>query len=447
MTTPSYDAVVVGSGYAGLRAARDLRDAGCQVLLLEGRDRVGGRCLTGTVPGYEQQLVDFGGAWVNPRHNEYVAGEMDRYGLKLAEEHGPEPHFLWRFDGRTSNEFPVQGEEMFDLERAVYRIIEAARRIDTRVPRDLQELEDLDVSVEDFLKSCGLSGRAYEFFSGFGSLGSGAESSQWSALTAFSLMGAFGASAYAWFAGVAEKLEGGSRTIVDALLEDASPELRLSTPVVGVEQGDDAVTLVVEDGTRIEAAAAVLAVPLNVWGDIEFTPALAAGKAAFRAEPHPNRMGKFWAAVRGAPVGAMGFGPDSDILFIAPQYEVGDDTFLMVGFSAPPNLLDVKDKDAVAAAIEEYYPQAEVLEVAAHDWGADRFSKGGWQTYRPGQATSLHSALQEPEGRVFFASADTAVRWIGWFDGALESGARAASQALELLAPGNRDAAPAGGSR
>jgi monoamine oxidase len=51
----------------------------------------------------------------------------------------------------------------------------------------------------------------------------------------------------------------------------------------------------------------------------------------------------------------------------------------------------------------------------------------------PGMLTRYHSALGRPEGRIAFAGSDIAVRWIGWLDGALETGARAARDVLTII--------------
>ncbi|MGB1556298.1 MAG: FAD-dependent oxidoreductase, partial [Oceanococcaceae bacterium] len=59
----SLDCLIVGAGLAGLKAALELQAAGRKVLLLEARDRVGGRSMPGTIAG---QTVDFGGQWVGP---------------------------------------------------------------------------------------------------------------------------------------------------------------------------------------------------------------------------------------------------------------------------------------------------------------------------------------------------------------------------------------------
>lgn len=62
----SYDVIVIGAGLAGLRAALDLKKAGKAVLVLEARDRVGGRSMPGLVAG---RTVDFGGQWLGAQHH------------------------------------------------------------------------------------------------------------------------------------------------------------------------------------------------------------------------------------------------------------------------------------------------------------------------------------------------------------------------------------------
>jgi len=57
-----YDVVVVGAGYCGLTAARNAAIAGLKVLLLEGRDRIGGRSWSSNIGGYPFEM---GGTWVH----------------------------------------------------------------------------------------------------------------------------------------------------------------------------------------------------------------------------------------------------------------------------------------------------------------------------------------------------------------------------------------------
>ena len=61
-----YEAIVIGGGFGGMTAARDLHDAGRSVLALEARDRLGGRTWYKPFAG-SQKTIEFGGTWVAPR--------------------------------------------------------------------------------------------------------------------------------------------------------------------------------------------------------------------------------------------------------------------------------------------------------------------------------------------------------------------------------------------
>src|SRR4051795_4711983 len=71
--------IVAGAGLAGLRAARDLADAGVAVTMLDGRDRVGGRGYSVSLGG---RMVELGGSWFTPEH-EQVRAELARYGMSV----------------------------------------------------------------------------------------------------------------------------------------------------------------------------------------------------------------------------------------------------------------------------------------------------------------------------------------------------------------------------
>jgi monoamine oxidase len=110
------------------------------------------------------------------------------------------------------------------------------------------------------------------------------------------------------------------------------------------------------------------------------------------------------------------------------------DGVLLVCFGPSAADLDVTDADAVAAALRELAPEAEVVAVHAHDWVADPWSRGTWSVLRPGQVHRAWSALRAPESRVHFAGAHTALWWPSFMDGAVESGRRVAAEVL--AAPG-----------
>ncbi|MGL4404945.1 MAG: FAD-dependent oxidoreductase, partial [Notoacmeibacter sp.] len=68
------DVIVVGAGYAGLIAARNLIEAGKRVIILEAGSRVGGRCWSENYPGTDK-IVDWGAEWVLPAHHHALMAE------------------------------------------------------------------------------------------------------------------------------------------------------------------------------------------------------------------------------------------------------------------------------------------------------------------------------------------------------------------------------------
>ena len=122
---------------------------------------------------------------------------------------------------------------------------------------------------------------------------------------------------------------------------------------------------------------------------------------------------------------AMGHGT---LLDFAGAMETTADGVLLVCFGPSAADLDVTDDAAVAAAVRELAPEAEVVAVHAHDWAGDPYSRGTWSFLRPGQVHAAWSALRAPEGPVHFAGAHTALRWPSFMDGAVESGHRVAEE-------------------
>ena len=81
-----YDVIIIGGGFAGVTAARELGHKGIRCVLLEARDRLGGRTFTGTFAG---QQIEFGGAWIH-WCQPHVWAEVARYGLEIVESLRPE---------------------------------------------------------------------------------------------------------------------------------------------------------------------------------------------------------------------------------------------------------------------------------------------------------------------------------------------------------------------
>lgn len=421
------DVVVIGGGIAGLRAARDLADAGKKVHVLEARSRLGGRTDYVTFPGTRQK-VEMGGTWVASRFHPLVMEEVDRYGLSLVHER--DSSFRWALDGAPFTEgFPIVGDEIYDLERAFAEIVFAARRLDPTIRRDVQgDLSDLDVTVHDWVSSLELSHNVEQFIFMMVSLGMGAHETEWSALDAFSLLSGMQCSPYGWLAAAGEKFAGGTSSLVDSLASQEGIEIHLKTPVRAIHTVGNAVDVVTDHGT-VRAQHVVVATPVNTWHDLEFTPPLEGAKSALATEGHRGRMVKLWLLVDQAPdIFALGRG--TDFLCLNTQYRVPEGVIL-IAFASPPSSFRGLDRSSVEAALKEVLPDSVLIDHIGHDWAEDPWSQGTWMGYPTGYLSQSATEISAPVGRVKFAGADLATTWIGWMEGALESGRDAARSIFE----------------
>ena len=123
-TTPDYDVIVVGGGFAGVTAARELKQAGLSTLLVEARNRLGGRSLTSNFDG---RATDLGGTWIH-WSQPYVWAEAKRYGLSLAETAGAAADdFIYESRGKMHRK--SMGEIWEPLDAAVRAYFAPSREI------------------------------------------------------------------------------------------------------------------------------------------------------------------------------------------------------------------------------------------------------------------------------------------------------------------------------
>lgn len=424
------DVIVIGGGLAGLTAARELRHAGREVLVLEARDRLGGRAYTSQLAGRD---VELGGAhvhWFQP----HVFAELTRYGIPFRPLPLPERWSYW--SGGQLHDSPVADlglrlAELYDRLFADARETFPLPHQPLTAPEAVAALDPL--SMQDRIDASGFTVEEADLVNPVLSTSCSALCSETGLLT---LMREFALSG--WNFGLTLDALGlfAMRTadLVTALAADGAPAVRTSTPVTAIEQHDDHVTVSTRDGAVLTAAAAVAAVPLNTLQAVEFRPALGNDKQALVKEGQASHGVKLWALVTGVSEPVFAMAPDDCPLTFASSWDTPTDgAQLVFAFGPDAGRLPPGDEQAVRAAFSDMLPPAARIEaVTSHDWVADEFSRGTWSAWRPGQLASLE-AMQEPEGRVVLAGSDVASGWNGFMDGAIESGLSAARWVSGLL--------------
>ncbi|HUE27129.1 MAG TPA: FAD-dependent oxidoreductase, partial [Solirubrobacteraceae bacterium] len=272
------DVVVVGGGFAGVTAAREAALQGRSVILLDARDRLGGRTWRADWDGTP---IEYGGAWVH-WHQPHTWSEITRAGLQVSIG-GDREVAAWYVDGERRS--ASAGERDAVALRGWDRFVVGVR---DALPRPHDPLYAMDrlarfdrMTIAERLGQLELTGDERAVLAAeLESLAhaplddAGAVAVlRWHALSGYSLQ-------LTQQTGGTVTIVGGTRALLDAIASAAPVERRLESAVAGVAQRDDRVEVSTRDGNVLRARAVVIAVPINVLGAIEFEPQLSEAKRA-----------------------------------------------------------------------------------------------------------------------------------------------------------------------
>lgn len=441
-----FDLIVIGAGYAGLTAVRDAAIAGLKVLLLEGRDRIGGRSWSSNIGGYPFEM---GGTWVT-WGQPHVWREISRYGMRDKLEISQDTSCGVNTFSLTSKlgrrEMSHQEEDQL-VASAMKKFVNVDGEYGRRVipfPHDEFAVADTkkydSMSAADRLKQIehSLTPDEYTAVCGFVTLFSCGtlentsfyEFLHWWALCNYSYE-------YCVEYLMKYKFKAGQSSFAINFFKEALSTGNLSYAfnhrVSKIE--DDGEVSVEANGKSFRAAKVISAVPLNVLNNINFLPALPHGKKTAADIGHINKCAKVHAECTDRDLRSWsGIDYPNNKL----TYAFGDGTTPtgnthIVAFGASYNHLDPeKDIDQTIKALQDFVPM-NLERVVFHNWANDEFAKGAWFFSPPNLVSEHLEDMRASHGNILFASADWAVGWRSFIDGAIEEGTRAAMNVVREL--------------
>ena len=455
------DVAVVGAGLSGLTAARELEAAGASVVVLEARDRVGGRLL-GVRVG-DGATVDLGGEYFGPLGTKIIEAArsvgvpeamVNEEGDKLLELRDG----VRRYKGYIPNAGAIvladAAQGLLRFERMVKQVPPEApwtahralawdsqtlatwvkRNFATRGARDLFEMAAEAIwcaSTADFsLLHALFYSRSYESFEYLGSVRKGSQE---------------------------RRFQGGAIAIAERMADGLGERVATGCPVREIAQRGGRLTLS-GNGFSVDARRAIVALPPVMAGRIDYSPALPGQRDQLVQRLNPGSAIKYVAVYdqpfwREDGLNGQATSTRGPLAAIFDTVPAGGNCAVIGGFGggrkarALGELPERARREAVLDQFARMFGERARTPDEFHEknWSDDPWARGCYNAVAStGALTAFGPALRRPVGRIHWAGAETGIHANGSMGGAVDAGERAAAEVIEELAMEGAPVAPAG---
>ena len=447
----SADVLVVGAGLAGLTAARELVAAGRSVLVLEARDRVGGRVVSREIGS--GKIVEMGGQWAGPTQDRLLAlaAELGVTTFPTFDTGKKVLHFNGKrgtYEGTIPRINPLV---LADIGRAQARLEAMARKVPTHAPWTAARAEQWDgQTFGSWIRRNTITRGARTLLTLAVQAVFAAEPGDLSLLHVLFYShtgGSFQHLIDTTGGAQQDRFAGGSALIAERLADRlGAATVKLSAPVRNVSVTGGKVTATTTAG-QFDGKRIIVTAPPLLAGRIEYEPTLPHWREQLTQRVPMGSVIKcqviydepFWRA-QGLSGQATGDGEGSRVVFdnsppdgspgVLLAFLEGDEARRLGGDNAQAR------RAAVLGSLTRYFgpkaaSPADYLEL---DWQQERWSSGCYGTlFGPNVWTRYGHALTTPAGPIHWAGAETSPVWCGYMDGAVRSGEKAAATVLAEL--------------
>ncbi len=443
--TRTTQVAIVGAGFAGLAAALELTERGIDCVVIEARERVGGRVLNQEIG--DGKVVEVGGQWVGPTQHALL--EMaERMGVATFPTHVEGKNVIEyrgavsRYTGTIPRINPLV---LLQVEWASRRLDSMARLVPLDAPWGARRAAEWDrVTFGEWMRVNAPSRGARMLIRLAIRSVFGTEPEDVSLLhVLFYVNSAGGFDSLVDTAGGAQdsRFVGGSQLVAIRMASKLGDRVILGAPVRRVEDSGEVVRLDA-DGASVEALSVIVAISPTLAARIDYEPELPARRDQLTQRMPQGAIVKcmaiyeepFW---RAQGLSGTGISDGGSVNAIFDNTPPDGSPGVLLGFldgraarrwgSASTS---ERQAEVVRVFSRLFGPQAaRPIGYVERNWAAERWSRGCYSgAFGPSGWTDFGRALREPVGRIHWAGTETATVWNGYIDGAITSGRRAAAE-------------------